>query len=394
MAKKQERPNKVLDSIVRTSTARARRQISDWQAAIRGAENPIAPKRVRLYDIYNDVMLDAHLISELNKRKNSLLQSDFNLYDESGKPNHEATAEIKKAWFYKLLSYAFDARAWGHSLIEITQLTEEGKIKNVELVNRWHVIPEFGIVVPNKGDEAGIPYRDNPKFSGWLFEVGDKEDLGLLLKAVPHVLYKRFAQGAWSEFTELYGIPPRYVKTPSRDEGHLRRLELMLRDMGASSYGVFNDDEEFHFMDVPTSDGSIFQNLMKVSANEISKLINGSVIGEDSESGSRAKEQVGMELTQNIWNGDKTWLEGEINENWLPMLVDLGYPFDGLRFEFNREKNLQEEWKIVDGVLRHFTVDPEYIIETFGIPVIEQKMNPTNPPAEAGTKALGNSFFD
>jgi hypothetical protein len=248
------------------------------------------------------------------------------------------------------------------------------------------------LVVKNVGDETGINYRLDPKYAPWLFEVGEKYDLGLLNKCVPHVLYKRFAQGAWSEFTELYGIPPRYVKTASRDNAHLNRLEIMLRDMGTSAYGIFDTEEEFAFMDVPTSDGSIFSNLMKSSAAEISKLINGAVLGEDSKDGSRAKEQVGLDVSEKIWKGDKSWMERIINEHWLPMLIEMGYPFTGLHFEFNREKNLQDEWKIVSGVLQHYTVEPEYIIDTFGIPVIEQKNTGQPNP---GTTAKGSSnFFD
>jgi len=389
-----ERPNKVLDTIIRTSTARARRQVADWQQGLRAAENVETPKRSQLYNIYNDILIDAHLSAELGKRKNSLLESDFDLFDEDGAPNPEATSEINKAWFTKLLSYAWDARSWGHSLIEITKLDDQGRIADVEIVNRWHVVPEKGLVVKNVGDESGINFRIDPKYSSWLFEVGDKYDLGLLNKCVPHVLYKRFAQGAWSEFTELYGIPPRYVKTDARDNTHLNRLETMLRDMGTSSYGIFDKEEEFEFMDVPTSDGSLFKNLMNASANEVSILINGSVIGGESDGGSRAKEQVGLDVSEKIWKGDKSWMERIINEHWIPKLIELGYPLTGLHFEFNREKNLQEEWKIVDGVLRHYTVDPKYIINTFGIPVIEQK-SVSDPAPGPETKAKGSSsFFD
>jgi len=389
-----ERPNKVLDTIIRTSKARARRQVGDWRQALRSAENVDNPKRSQLYNIYNDVLIDADLSAEIGKRMNSLLESDFDLYDEKGNPDPEATALINKAWFTKLLTFAWQSRTWGHSLIEITKLTEDGKISDVEIVNRWHVVPERGIVVKNVGDESGIDFRQNTKYTPWLFEVGENEDLGLINKIVPHVLYKRFAQGSWSEFTELYGVPPRFVKTDTRDNAHLNRLENMLRDMGTSTYGVFDKEEEFGTLDVPNSDGSLFSNLMMASGNAISKLLNGSVIGEASGDGSRAKEQVGMDLSLQIWDGDKTWMERIINEQWLPKLEELGYPISGLHFEFNREKNLQQEWNIVSGILQHFTVEPDYIKDTFGIPVIEQKMNPQLPTG-GETKAKGSSsFFD
>jgi len=390
-----KRPNKVLDTIIRTSTARARRQIGDWTTALRSAENVENPNRSRLYGIYNDIMIDAHLSAEINKRMNSLLESSFDLMDENGVPNPEATAMLNKGWFTKLLQYAWESRMWGYSLVEITDLTAEGRIGDVNLVNRWHVIPEKGIVIKKIGDESGEDYKENPKYTPWLFEIGDDYDLGLLNKTVPHVLYKRFAQASFSEFTEIFGVPPRYVKTPSRDAEHLNKLEIMLRDMGTSTYGVFGTDEVFDTMEVPNSDGSLYKNLINIAANEISKLLNGSVIGEQSEGGSKAKEQVGMDLSQQIWNGDKTWMERIINEEWLPKMIEMGYQFVNLHFEFNREKNLQAEWKIVSGILTHFTVDPEYIQDTFGVPVLEQKMDAVTPAENSGAKALGSgSFFD
>lgn len=387
-----DRPNKVVSNIVRASNARARRDIAQWTQALRSAENVDNPKRALLYNIYKDILLDAHLSSEIEKRANALTGASFALYDESGKPVPEATDLLKNAWFNKFLLWAFESRLWGHSLMEVDMLTQDGKVGSLTLVNRWHVIPEKGMVVNQQGEDKGTLYRGNPTFEPWLFEVGDNYDLGLLNKAVPHVLYKRFAQGAWSEFCEIFGVPPRFAKTAARDNESLNRLENMMVQMGVANYAVINKDEEIEFLEPSKSDGSVFLGLMNYSAAEISKLINGAVIGEESQGGSRAKEEVGLEVSNGIWDGDKAWLEGIINEQLIPKLVAMGYPFTGLSFEFSREKNLQAEWKIVSGILNHFEVEPEYIKETFGVPVIKQKIDGLTP--NINTTASGTGFFD
>jgi phage gp29-like protein len=386
-----ERPDKLLSKITPVQAARARRQINDWTQAIRAAENVDRPKRTLLYSIYRDVMLDADLIAEIQRRKLALISNSFNLYDDTGSPVAEATAMLNGKWFGKLMSYAFDSLIWGHSLVEITTLTKDGKIADLELVNRFHVIPEFGYVVQKVSDEKGIAYRLDPGVNRWLFEFGEKDSLGLLMQAVPHVLYQRFAQGAWSEFCEIFGIPPRYARTSTRDTNSVNRLEQMLIQMGTASYAVIDKDEELEFMETSSSNGDVFEKLMRASSSKIAKLINGAVLGEDSQGGSRAKEQVGSDISQSIYNGDKKWFEGYMNEIIIPKLVEFGYPFAGYSFEFSREKNLKEEWSIVSGILTHFTVDPEYIEQTFGVPVIEQKVVQTT---NNNTAQASGGFFD
>lgn len=385
----EKRPNKVLDTIIRANNRKAKRDIQQWRSALNSAENVEEPKRLRIYNIYDEILLDAHLTSEIEKRKNALIGASFELYDADGNPMAEETEMLRKSWFVKFLIYAFESKLWGHSLLEVKELTAEGRIADIELIPRRHVVPEFQEILKQQTDDRGFNYRNDESLYRWLFEIGDREDLGILNKCVPHVLYKRFAQGAWSEFCEIFGMPVRYAKTNSKDPESLNRLENMLISMATASYAVIDVEEELEFIETMKSDGEVYNGLVKLSAQEISKIINGAVIGENSSEGSRSKEEVGLMISEKIWNGDKSWMEAYINETLLPKLVNFGYPFEGLHFEFSREKDLKSEWDIVDGILNHYDVDPDYITETFGIPVIGLKNN--GLPIKAKGK---KSFFD
>jgi hypothetical protein len=48
----------------------------------------------------------------------------------------------------------------------------------------------------------------------------------------------------------------------------------------------------------------------------------------------------------------------------------------GFTFEFEKQKDLNTIWKYVSGVLEHYDIEPEYIQDTFGIPV-KPKANTT-----------------
>ena len=46
--------------------------IQKWRNAITSAESVYNPMRVQLYELYNDLMLDGHLISVIGKRRRSI----------------------------------------------------------------------------------------------------------------------------------------------------------------------------------------------------------------------------------------------------------------------------------------------------------------------------------
>jgi len=394
-----ERPNRLVSRIIRSTNARSKKDIQQWRVALQQAENIATPKRTLLYNIYNEISLDAHLSAEIERRLNAVLSSQFELFDTEGSPLPEASALLRKKWLRKFIQYSWESILWGNSLIEIDSLTPEGLIADVRLINRWHVRPETGIVVVNQADDKGIDYREDKKYAPWLFEVGDIDNLGLLNKCIPHVIFKRFAQSAYSEYCEVLGIPPRVLKTKSFDTEHLNRSEDMLANMSTNSYAVIGEDEEITFVNPGASDGTIFTNLFRISSNEISKLIGGAIVGEDSQQGSRAKEQVSLELTKTTIDADKQMITGIINDYLLPRLIELGYPFADATFEFNQEKNLKEELDNALRIAQQFEMDQEgidYMNKTFGVPVVKQKAQPSfggvSPEGNATAKDV-NDFF-
>ncbi len=365
-----KRPNKVLDNIVWQIKRRARNDIQKWQAALSLAENPFKQRRFRLYEIYDDIMLDAHLTAEIQKRTLAVTGASFKLTDQKGNIS-DKTQLLRKNWFDKLLKWIIETRFYGHSLIQISEI-DNGEITQLELIPRGHIVPEQSLFLKQPNDDKGINYNA-PEYKAWLIEIGEKKDLGLLNKAVPHVLFKRFAQSAWSEFTEIFGMPIRIAKTNTKDRESLNRMEQMMLEMSTAFYAIIDNDEMIEFVESAKSNGEVYGNLIKLANAEVSKLINGSVIGQDSHEGSRAKEQVGKDITDQIHDSDRAWIEKLMNQYILPKLIDTGYPFQGLTFGFDKEPDTQNLWKITEGILNHYDVDPEFIKNTFGIPVTGKK---------------------
>jgi len=387
-----ERENK-LPNFIAAVQSRSRKTIANWRSALQQAENVENPRRNALLTIYKEIVDDAHLSSAIQKRVLAVTGAPFYINDKSSNNDAEKLKEIKKIWFHDVVKYSMDSIFYGHSLIQLS--VNDLRIFESELVNRRHVRPETGLFVIKENDDKGVLYREDPAVTPWLIEVGQKENLGLLNKCVPHVLIKRFAQSAWSEYCEIFGMPLRVVKTNTKDTQSLNRLESTLIDMATAAYAIIDDNESIEFIEGMASKGEVYERLMMFCNSEISKLINGAVIGEATQGGSRSKEEVGADIASMITVADMQFIESLVNDQLFPTINSLGFPIEGYVFEFEQAKDIAALWKMTNEALAHYEIDGEWIKETFGIPV-GQRVSPASPsaPNSTATAESSNDFFD
>lgn len=223
--------------------ALTQKDLKNWRQAWQMALNIENPRRGPLYDIYTDVDADLHLTGCVGQRKGFVLKKSFKLVDAKEKENEEATKLFETGWFKDLTGYILDSRYWGHSLIQLGDVvTVDGKIryKDVELIPRKHVIPEYGVIIREQGDEwrQGYDYRNTP-LSDWVIEAGKPKDLGLFLKAAHQAIPKKNMLAFWDQFGEIFGMPVRIAKSTARDPKDRSRIENMLASMGAAAWGYF-----------------------------------------------------------------------------------------------------------------------------------------------------------
>lgn len=367
----QSAPSKRTDSygskIAPKAQSITRRDIASWQSALKSASNTDNPRRAKLQNIYTDIMLDAHLTSQIELRRQSLLATPFVI-----KRNNETDSEITTLlsglqWVRQLNTIAFDSALYGTSVVEFVTDTEG--VLRLELIPRTNVVPENGLILLKEDDTTGIEYRNAREYGTWLLEFREPHNLGLLNKAVPHVLFKKFAQACWSELCEIYGIPPRVLHTNTQDPEMLSRAESMMRDMGAAAWYLVDTEEKFEFATGVSTNGDVYSNLIQLCQNEISLLICGAVIGQDTKNGNRSKEEVSATLLDTIVQADKGRLEGYWNAIILPALVRIGVVPDDCMFEFQPQENLEKLFDQTHKILQYMDVDPEWVKNKFGIEV-------------------------
>lgn len=353
--------------IAKKSISQARQDIASWNAALRQANNTDMPKRVLLQKLYNNVMLDALLTSQLENRRMITTSAPFTL-KKGDKDDEQTTALLKSLpWFSDLVGHIVDTQFTGSALVEF--ITDKSGIPAIKLIPKANVIPNTGVLLLDETSTSGIDYRNAREYGNWLIEVGDVEDLGLLNKAVPHVLFKRFAQSCWSELCEIYGIPPRVLKTNTQDANMLSRGESMMRDMGAATWFIIDETESFEFAKGADTNGDVYANLISLCNNEISLLISGAVIGQDTKNGNESKEKVSVEQLMKLADGDKRLVEATMNSVVLPAMFKIGILPDGLTFAFDPQEDTSELFERTKGLLQYYEVDPEWIKDKFGIEV-------------------------
>ena len=357
--------------IVPKTVTRTRADIALWKSALRAADNVENPRRTRLQRLYADIMQDAHLTSLVELRVLSLLGTPFTL-KRDGEVDEKCTALLASAaWKRDIDRFAWEELLYGHSLIELT--TSPAGTPQVTLLPRTNVVPEQGVLLLSEDDGDGIRYREAREYGTWILEFGSRTEYGLLNKAVPHVLFSRFAQSCWSELCEIYAIPPRVLKTNTQDPEMLDRAEQMMRDMGAAAWFIIDTDEEFSFAKGADTNGDVYNNLIRVCKEASSLLICGAQLGQDTLNGNRSKEESSQKLFDKIIQADRTRVQGYWNEIILPALVRIGIVPAGLTYEYQQEEDLEKLWNQTHQAMQYFHVEPEWIRTKFGIEVTGEK---------------------
>jgi len=342
--------------------------IASWRTAIQAAESIISPRRRALYDLYDDLMLDAHLRSVVDKRRRAVRAMPITFLKD-GDSVAEIEDFINTGAFRMMLSDLIDHRFFGHTLIQIDFTGEKLKYN---LVPRKHVVPEFGLVTINQGDSTGIDYRSAPECN-YIIEVGTPRDLGSLVSAAQYVIWKRGCMGDWSELAELFGRPLRKGKYQPNDEAGKTALLSMLEKLGGSPFIAYPEGTDVT-VDASGSNltGDIYLHLKAACNEEISKLIIGSTLTTDAGTkGARALGEIHERGEQDVFNEDCMDIMSILNNDFYHLLELHGFPVAGGKFFYQDTEELSRKVQLdMVKIIKDMGVPigDDYIYETFDIP--------------------------
>lgn len=343
---------------------RLRHDLKMWREAIMQAERAWWPYRVRMQQMYIDNVLNGHVYSLMERRKDLTLIRKYKICDDKGVQSDVLTQALQaQPWFYAFQSYALDAIFYGYSLISMGDI-EDDKMQGVSIIPRWFVSPDRYEVGSFVYATSGPDFRQEP-YAPWHVYVPTQSDngvspcgYGLLYNIAQYEIILRNTLGFNADFVELFSQPYRVGKTSKTEEWERAEMESALRNMGSRGFAVVDPDETIEFVESKLS-GTGWQGysaLMEYCQKNISKLILGHADGMDSTPGKLGGQQGGSDTfgessspsdqaMRDKQTKDGRFMEPIINTQLFPKTNKLPIDFkvpDGYHFEYTNDQEVEQ----------------------------------------------------
>ncbi len=366
-----------------------RKEIIDWKNARAAALQTENPRRKQLIDLYEDILSDAFIFGITDTRKKRVSNKAFSIVNGKGEVDDEKTKLLQKRWFNDFVKYAVEATYFGYSLMYPKELDKNGQIKKIALVYRDHIVPEKTEILKNSYDTVGNNFTEAP-YNKWVVWVNHEDFLGLLDKAAPLWIFKKHSWQNWDEFEEMFGIPMRTAKVASTDPRVQAEVDKWLQDFGSSNFARFPEGVEFEIKESNSRDSfNVFNEKRKACNEELAFLFDGNSEG-SKDSGSRAKSETIIDSTQAlIALDDETSVQFIVQDELLPFLINIGYPFsEDDQFIWNENTKLTptERLAIFKGVkdlgykVKKEQIETELDVELEDEEIIEEETTTEDPP--------------
>lgn len=336
---------------------RLRVDVAEWRRAQDEAEQAFYPHRVRMQRIYIDTVLNGHVWSAMDRRRDLTLLRKYKFKNKAKEENEDLKLMFEGfTWFNDFLTYCLDALAYGYTLISLGSIVDS-IMEDVTIVRRWNVSPDREIVSNIVYAVDGAKWSD-PQYRPWHIYVKTPTEhgvgkcgFGYLYKVALYEIIMRNVLGYNSDFVELYAQPYRVGKTSKTNEEERNEMEQALQSMGSSGYAVIDPNDEIEFLETALGGTGWkgYDNLEDRCKKFVSKIILGHADALDSTPGKLGGGQDGEQSPVAKALSDKQTKDGRfiapiINRELIPRLKELGFQIpDGWEFVFDNDDELVEQ---------------------------------------------------
>lgn len=350
--------------------------IGSWKSALRAADMGL---RSKLYDLYEDILLDGFVLDAISKRIEAITDCDIN-FSVNKKEVPEISELMDTIEFEEQLKEIMWCLFWGISVDEYSFINGF----DFNSIPRKHIRPKEKLILRQQYDTSGISYENDDMIIQW----GKDDDLGLLLKIAPYVIYKRGGFGDWAQFVELFGMPQRIGKYNSMDEQSRRLLIQAFEEAGAAPYLVIPKESEVEQTTLSGStNGALYNDFRNACNEEILITILGQTMT-TKDGASLSQSKVHLEVQEKKHRSDRRFVIRQLNKYLVPLLESRGYPVHGGKFSFVDKKDeiKVDELKTLSTM---FPIPCSYGYEKYGIPEPKEGEAVMNT-AEPANGASGN----
>jgi len=321
--------------------------IKDWNSAVQSATDPERPNFQFLQELYENLMLDAHVQSVIESRVKRVLRSKYDLVTQSGEVNKDAKKLLHSPWFESFVEAVVMTKFEGIKVLEIFDVDINGELIRCKDIPKGHLLPMRQEIAKEVGGENGVSYVSG-QLANYYVEVGEMEDLGLLSQIATYILAKKKAMGAFLDYLHKYGVPPIIINTDNYDATRQAELLQMGIEMHNNHVMVTQGNETFTLGDVPAGGSTtLFFDFIKLMNSEISKA----VLGQDgtTENKDGAGTYGSLKIMQGVADdrheSDKLFVQNVINKELLPRLPKINSfyaPLNGLYFDWDESDEMEQ----------------------------------------------------
>lgn len=369
--KKTENPQAfVIHDLTLVAPDRQSKDIGKLKDSVISAESVYYPNRVALYDLYHDILsMDGFLRGIISKRIDTVNNKKIKFIQADGKENEDLTKLINGQKGRDLITLLMESKIWGTSGMEFV-VGPELEFKEVP---RKHIKPEKGVITKSQygvSVDNGFEYEDMP----FVWVVGKKNDLGLLLACSMYGIYKRGTFGDYAQYVEIFGQPVRIMKYDAYDTKTKQELKTVMTESGSALAIMIPKQAEFEMKDGKASnaDGKLQLGLIGACNEEMAIAILGNTETTTSSSSSGyAQSKEHGEQQDELTISDLIFVENMLNsKKFLNILQSYGFDVNG-KFEFELDLDLAKlklRMEIDVVVSLKVPIADDYWYKTYGIP--------------------------
>ncbi len=359
---------------------------------------------------------DAHLASQLQLRKNAVLDLEYDVHPASDDAHAQKTCEFCREALMgledldDLLLDLLDAVPQGWAMSELLwdvssgQATLAGHQRVPQERTRWNDqgMPLLATDQAPQGIEFPlfkVVYHRNRA------RTGLDARAGLLRTCCWWWLFKNFSVKDWSAFAEAFGMPLRVAKYPSgMSPEDLEALRKAMYSLGSDGVAIISAATELEFKESNAGKGgsqSVYERLAGFCNDEMSKAVLGQTLtSQVGDSGSFAAAKVHDQVRRDLRDADAHNLAKSLRQQVLKPLVLFnfgpGAPVPWFKFDLEDPEDLvakASQYQALSGM--GLRIPQGHVYQVWGIPQPQGDEPvlggpPAQTPQPSATKSLGS----
>jgi len=315
-------------------------------ALFREADGGDPARQAELFDQVEE--RDGHIIGEISKRRNVILDADFTLAPASDDARDirvyedvEKMLEGITDW-PDVLTTLQESVGKGFAGLDMDWDTSEGqaRVERFEFIEqkRFLFTDQAGMLskIPRLITDENLMGEDIPAWRVMMHRYGGKTGhatrTAIYRVCAWWYLFKNYSIKDWVIFCEVYGMPLRLGKYDSgASDADKQALEIAVRALGHDAAGIISKATEIEF--IMGSQGSVSADLYKDLAGfankEISKAILGGTLTADVDGkGSYAASNTHNDVRHDLINADARSLAATVRTQFLRPYVGFNFGWD------------------------------------------------------------------